>query len=462
MMLNNYELQQYFLDMIKEFLVSNPDKNLDYNFIYSQLMCFNIRNSQGPYQNIEPYFQEWANHFENNSNIKVFQVPDRKCFLWFSNGKMKGNEVKLYIPLDKDHIKQGGKQLFDYISSTNIEHQSKIANKIRNDNIVVRVNNMEDAKKVIDYVSQNSYLMEGMTRINPFLPSCNGIGITMDNSYSYNSTLCKIISNFLNQLKQYNRLDMFTVAELNKYIKANISNIEDPDLRDIYSLISKTTDRSFQLQDFLEHANNKLIDKYTADRERITSPKFYFEQAIKVTDIVHPQNTKEAILQYLKGYPNYFTNQEKAREGLLKYVQPGDVIGLMRLKLSENNIPIPHSDNELVDEYLKILLTKELNNENDKFFEILKNAYINTLNVYNEEQARVALQNLLLSGQTNYFTNRFGDRTRIKQQMGKVDIRKTILSNINLENLDINDISEIVNRFEQSVNGLEKSSQNTY
>lgn len=49
-MIDNYELMEYFLNIIKEFAISNPDKEITENFIYSQLMCFNIRKEQLPYQ----------------------------------------------------------------------------------------------------------------------------------------------------------------------------------------------------------------------------------------------------------------------------------------------------------------------------------------------------------------------------------------------------------------------------
>lgn len=457
----NYELQQYFLDYIKQFAISNPDREITKNFIYSRLAGFNIQNIQGPYEDARENFSGWLERYKYYSNINVFEIKDRKNFLWFANGEIKGNEIKLYIPLDKTHLKEGANQLFDFICTNSLEHQSKIADIIRNDNIVVRVNKMEDAKTIIDFVSENSYLKEGLLKVNPFLPNHNGIGITMDNSYSFNGTLCNIIGDFLNQLRKHNRLDMFNVEELNKYIKSVMNNIDDPDLKDIYSLVSKTTEPDFKLDDFINHANYKLIDIYNSKRERIVDPKFYLERAVIITNNKYPQNTKEAILQYLKNNPNYFTNKHKAREGLIKYVRPGDVISLMRTKLNENKIQIPNTDNELVDQYLKIVLNIQRRKENDNSFEILKNAYLNTLKVYDERQARVAIQTLLQTGETHYFTNKFGDRIKLKELIKKQDIMRIIISNIDIENLNIKNIKEIVNRFEQSI-FMDKKSKKTY
>ena len=453
--MSNYDLIQYFINMIGEFAISNPYKEIDKNFIYSQLMGFNIKNEQLPYYSISHEFENWKARYNNNPNINAFEV-DKRSFLWFANGKIKGNEVKLYIPMDYNHIKEGANQLFDFIASTGIEHQSKIANKIRNDNLVVRVNSLEDAEKIIDFVKNNSYIQEGLIKTNPFLTNFNGVGLAMDNNYSYNSTVCEILSNFINYLKQHNRFDLLTVDNLNQYIKNSITNIQDLELKDIYTLLSKTTDKNFKLQDFVSHADNKLIDKYTSDRKRITDPKYYLEEAIKITKQTHPKNCETAILEYLKGNSNYFTNTNRVRDGLTKYVHPGDLINLMRTKLNENNISIPNSDKELINNYIDLVLSDFYK----KQFEIISTAYKNTEIAYNQEQAIAAIRDLIVNNSIKYFTNRFNDRTNLRNNVVGHDIKRILLSGIDIQNLDIENVDEIINRFLNTIvvntNNLEK------
>lgn len=458
-MLSNYELQQYFFDNISQIVELNPTKEITKNFIYTQLTEFNVHNTQGPYQDVEYNFDYWINRYRDNSNIDVKRVQTRKFFLWFFNGELTGNEVKLYIPLDIHHLKEGANQLFDFISSINIKHQSKIAKIIRNDNIVVRVNSMEDANMIIDYVNSNAYIREGMLHVNPFLPSKNGVGITMDNCYSYNSSLGDLIYSFLNMLKQNNRLDLFNVQEFNKFVKGLIPTITDVEMKDIYSLISKVTTPNFKYQDFESHANNKLADKYTDDRKRITDPKFYFENAIKVTDKYYPGNAKSAIFSYMKGNSNLFTRKERVRDGLVKYVNPGDVINIMRSKLNENGIKRPNNDNNLVDQYLNIVLNKDFSKYNSNLFEIIKDAYINTSFAYNITQARYALRTLISNNELKYFTNQYKDRDRLKQNILGKEVIRIILSNIDINNLNINNVEEILMRFEETINSKNVSLQ---
>ena len=440
---NNYDLIQYFLNMMREFAISNPDKQITENFVYSNLIRFNINNNQYPNQNVKDNYDYWKGRYQNNSNIKVFEV-ESNSFLWFSNGKLNGNEIKLYIPMDYNHVQEGASRLFDFISSTNMTHQSKIASIIRNDNVVVRVTNLEDAKKVIDFVNSNYYIKEGMIKVNPFLPNCNGVGITMDNKFSFNSETSKLVSNFIEYMKSINRMDLITVDNFNSYIKNSISNVQDPDLKDIYTLLSKTTTKEFKLQDFVDHANNKLIDKYTDNRVRIVDPKYYLERCIRLTEKKHPGNSKAGLIQYLKSNPMYFTNDERAREGLIKYVKPRDLIPIMRTKLQENNIPIPQTDKELVEKYIDLVFVKNYVKE----FEIIKEAYKNTLDKYQQRHADVAFEQLYLNNNILYFTNDFNDRTKLEKQVLPLDVKKIILNNIDLNGLkDINNISEILYRF---------------
>lgn len=447
--MSNYELMNYFINYLKEIVVSNPDLPLDSNFVYSNLMVFNVENKRKPLESTRHLFDTFKNDFSYDNNIKVYTSECMQHFLFFEHGKLKGNEVKLYIPLDIEHLKYGAEDIFKFISSTGIAHQSKIADVIRNDDLVIRVNNLEDADKIIRYVTSNNYIKEGMIKVNPFLPQVGGVGITMDNNYSYNFTVSSLVANFLNYLKQINRLDCANIIEFNNYIKSEKRKIvEDLDLKDIYSLLEDVTTSDFKIDNFVSHAQSKLCDKYTSNRQRITDPNIYFESAIKETSVVHPENTRVAILSYLHFDPKYFTNKERSRDSLMKYVDPGNVISIMRTKLKNNNVVVPNSDKELIDKYLDLVLDKQ--NNYQRSFEIIKKAYQSTLACYSQEQADKAIEELLINKNIMYFTNRYKDRDNLKEIVNQ-DIRKVLLSNIDITNLNVNDIGEIINRFKEVI-----------
>ena len=79
--MSNYELQQYFFDMIKEFSISNPEKQIGKNFVYSQLTSFNISDDNEPAKDISDNFEYWMDRYENNSNIRVFEFQNKPFFV---------------------------------------------------------------------------------------------------------------------------------------------------------------------------------------------------------------------------------------------------------------------------------------------------------------------------------------------------------------------------------------------
>ena len=442
MLMNNYYAQQQFLNMIKEFAISNPDKEITSNFIYSNLAHYKINLDN--IQNTRPLFNYWQEIFKINNNVDVFEDSRMKSFCFFTNGRIRGNEIKIYIPLDINHLKEGAYQLFNFIASTGMEHQSKIADRIRSDNVVIRVNNLDDANKIINYVENNDYIKKGMLQINPFLPNYNGIGLTMDNNYSYNSNVADLICDFINELKKRNNLNACNVDNFHNYVGTRVPTMQDEDQKDICILIHSVTSPNFKINDFIEHVNYKMLDKYNG-RERITNPKIYFEEAVKTTYGVHPENAKVAISEYLKGNPNYFTNVNRSRESLIKHVSPGDLIPLMRSKLS---MP-PHSDSELINTYLSQLLDNYKSRDfyDSYVYNYIKTAYIKTRDKYNEAQAIGALRRLLVNSNPECFTGK-ECRDTLNEFINKgVDIKRIILSNIDINDLDVNDIDEIINRF---------------
>ncbi len=444
----NYESMAEFIQQIQKLALNNPNRNVDANFIYSMLIDFKITNEQGKWQNIEHFFSPLEASFENNPQINVFRTPKNRHFLYFTHGKLNGNEIKMYVPLKKEAISYGVKQIFDFIAQSGISHQSKLADTIRNDNVVIRVNSLEEAERVAYFLSNDPYIKRNMLKVNPFLPNYNGIGMTMDNNYSYNYEVATLLQNYVFYMKSRNCLASMTVDGFSNYVKNQCRDVSDLDLKDIYSLIASVTSKDFTLDDFFDHVYNKQIDIYE-DRSRVTHPMIYFERAIYETYKAHPGNVKSAIRHYMSGDPNYFTRTNMARAGLIKYVRPEMVKSILEDKLRVNGEVIPDDLDLLIDTYINLLLFRNQSNTlNDwQKLDIIKKAYNNTKKVYNDMQADGALRKLLLYGNSQSFTNRFGDRDEINTKVIGSDIRNIVLLGIDLENINIYDIDQIVARF---------------
>lgn len=367
--MNRYDQMQMFFNTILEFVFENPDNDINNNFVYS-LMCRyykinNLATFNFGTQHIvrDNYYQKWIDRYanikkRNNADISVYPWPNR-CFLNFSSGYTKGNEIKMYIPLDYNHLYEGANRLFDFITANKITHNSKIASFIRSDNVVVRVDELADMEKIINFVNNDVYIQEGMINVNPFLANYNGIGLAMDNTYSYNSETARMIFYFLNKVlhennyksnKQDPRIirnikNSFTIEKFHNFLKTMIPNMEkneEEDLVDIIRLLSKTTDPNFTIDNFYDHVNGKLVDKYDACGKKITDPLYYLEHAINVNSIFYPGYEKESLNKLINDN-NYdvFTRKEHVRDSLLKYIAPlskREIINIMKDKLKEHNI----------------------------------------------------------------------------------------------------------------------------
>ena len=209
--LDNPRLEEMdsFLKYIYEIKKSNPKIMITNSLVYREITRSGLKEND---MNIDRslisnqhLFPKWTERYMHHQGINVFCNPAWEYFLQFTNGDIYEDEfIKLYIPIDKEHLYEGANILFDFIESQNITHLSKISQEIRSDNIVVRLtkNDFANAQKIIDFVNNNTYLKEGLNKTNPFTPTYKGIGLMQEKGISYNNEISLIISNYI--LRSYN------------------------------------------------------------------------------------------------------------------------------------------------------------------------------------------------------------------------------------------------------------------
>ena len=450
--ITNYDKMQDFLNVIKKLALENKNREINSDLVYSLLINYGLDNTERV--SLKDKFVDFYDFFAHTPNLRVYEKTD-SAFLCFTNGKLNGNEVKLYAPFAKDKIAEAGRQIFTFLANNNITHQSEIATFERNDDLVIRVNTLEDAQKICDFIHSNPFLSENMLTVNPFLPNDNGIGLTMDNKYSFNFELSIAIANFVKILKSKNRVKDLNVESFNVFLENYIKEIKDLDLKDIYTLLCQTTSKDFNLSKFYAHAQNKAIDKYDIRHNRIVDPKYYLNQAILVTEKYYPGLAKEAMLKYLNGNIESFTRKEGAREGLVKYVPVNIAISIMSKELYgtvDNTVFFEEMVKEYVDKVInknKLMNddTQKLENLNvrvedpNEIIDIVTNAMQSTLTVYNDKQARGALLKLF-SGNPQGITNRFGDRERVNALLNRYSpqiIKNVIMNYVKEDEQTLND-----------------------
>ena len=207
-------------------------------------------------------FNTWKKHFRENDKIDVFVSPEWKYFCQFISKNQAAHNspehIKVYIPLDVNHIEEGAIQIFQFLTNANIPHLSKIGKKIRFDDIVIRLVKEEDASRLIDFVKHNPYLQEGLIKANPFAFQKDGIALACDGDESYNMTIASLVQMYIGERKRQQQLDMVSYGDFYRFIatcyKKEFVTQEDNQL-----------ERVFQYEWDEERKDNykRLLKKYT-------------------------------------------------------------------------------------------------------------------------------------------------------------------------------------------------------
>ena len=222
-----------FLNFIYEIKKSNPSLNIDRSLVYRELNRYGLKKEDMT-DNRELYnnhylFGHWFDTFYPVKNINAYCNPNWPYFFQFLNGNLENDKefLKLYIPIDAKHIKEGINILFKYVASLNIEHCSKVAQEVRSDNVIVRLKKGDyyNAMRIINFVNSNPYIREGLNKTNPFVPTISGVGIIEESGISYNKEIANMISRFVNKSFKENK-SRVTFEEFNLYMNDNMYNDE--------------------------------------------------------------------------------------------------------------------------------------------------------------------------------------------------------------------------------------------
>ena len=218
------EEMQKFLDFMYEIRKQNPNMIFTGNTVYSQLRDGGLPRSErdefGKGLDVRRFFDRWQKDFKGR---KTWTGVTSNFWYWFQfvNGTRGEKEfIKLYIPINMPHLYEGVKQLFDFIDREGIQHQSKVGQNMRIDNVIVRLKkgDVDSALKIIDFINNNRYLKTGLNKNNPFIPTIKGIGYMDEHGNSYNSDLSDLICAYLSDC--YNKgKSKASVEEFREYIK---------------------------------------------------------------------------------------------------------------------------------------------------------------------------------------------------------------------------------------------------
>lgn len=217
---------------LKELQELSKETRLSPDRIYTILSYYSI-----PYDeqnvSIENYFDRFINNFRNVPNANVFVDANWSYFCQFTNdptGSMYDtNPIKIYIPLRKEHLEENVNKIIMFMAKNNIIHRSKLAKKVRVDDLVLRVRDKNDANKVIYYIN-SAIPKEDLYECNPFCVNEGNVGLTMDRYMSYNEILSKYLCLYMsdiyykNEIASYESFKTFMQVHLRTLISKKAKN----------------------------------------------------------------------------------------------------------------------------------------------------------------------------------------------------------------------------------------------
>lgn len=385
-----------FFEKLKKIFKEKPEYlegNLG-KFIYNQLIFHDLGNQNEAQISIWDYFSDWDYKYNKNNKIINYEGD---YFYYFKHNEedILKDAIKLYIPMDSNHILEGVNQLFDFIIENNISHNSKVARKIRNDCVVVRVSNLDDAKKIIDFVKNNKYINEGLLKVNPFTLNVNGVGLAKDSHFSYNDEIAKSIANLIKILKEKDRLDSLNVDTFILYLEQlKDDNLFLNELHKLQLAVIKNKNLSF------EEFENTIYTKLTNKEELLK-------------DIIILQYRRKGLTETISAIQQFIVD-----ENIDKFVNVDGCNKKIKYNFTSNYIKQMLIDNGMsLEEYVNYLL------DDIKEIKILENAYKETFKECGAEQAKEAILQYVADGDDGYITS-------------ENDARHNVRNNIDYDNID--------------------------
>lgn len=223
--MNHAEISKFITTMAKVYM-QNPNLKITKGTIYHQLMIYNLSDSELRDNSLLDVFDNLKAYFAH-SRIDVFVSPLQKRFLQMQNvnaTSVSEKFIKIYMSFPKKSMEQCVKIIFDYIKENNIYSYSKIADEIRSDSVVLRLNCKEDALSVMNFVNSNSFLRNNAKLTNPFLLRYGICGVSYDDEMSYNSTISELMRDYFINLWKNNNLQGASLQNFYEFVNVSYQN----------------------------------------------------------------------------------------------------------------------------------------------------------------------------------------------------------------------------------------------
>lgn len=480
-----------FLKFFRDIAIQNPDHHFVQEEIYYHLTGFGLPSTEN-HKPIKYYFDNWTHYFENDAKLSVFVDPHWSYFCQFisADGKARASKdhLKVYIPLDSNHIEKGAKEIFEFLSKNGISHESKIGSQIRFDDIVIRLINPSDVSKLISFINDNSYIQEGLLPANPFTFNTNGIALAVDGTLSYNATVASMILFYINDKRSKNSLETINVNDFYNFVVNyynfvfsspeglnrlandfpwNSRRFESPEAqfvnyKNVFDLMIQSINNNFTFNDYISHyfeAADINLRKQKEEQLRNINMGIVSSKEDKMLSNETISKTNELLLQIIDAMNEKNNNQYAVFSNINRYL----ITGIPECITRKNNLrnlvinstfredlnQILKNNNKGFVEYAEELLSERKHhsivpNDNEKVVRntvekqvILRIKEIIEImsNKYGQRTAHINLEQYLKTGDPSKFTRDYNLRGRIVNSTFRSDLRQILA----YRNLTLND-----------------------
>ena len=471
MIMDNISRMNAFLELIKNAALAG--RKIDNSLVYGTLTRFGRRVVNN--EKISGNFDDFRNFFSEVDNIDVFVDKEDSYFCHFQNERSRFDfleMLKMYVPIDDEHINEAAKRIFSFMAANNLKHSSKVASVVRIDDLVIRVPDKKTLNMVRDFIRNDDYIREGLMNVNPFLPNDGMFSYAWDGYLSYNDTLANYIVMYINGLKRYNMLDSVSFRDFYIFIANTYKDVfengrgipeflrsmdKEPEVctgRDLatYEGVTKmlllTLDPKSKGYDTFIRAYDEVstLDRFEdcdlKMQESITKSMMIYDSAKNLNKETINKELNKYVPLWVKVYPAMVRKYgfEVADERFLRFFETANCDYLTR----DENVRTLIDNSRISPEIFKLLFIKM----KKKQANALMLASLETFYKYNYQQLYEALYDGE-KGSFDKFTSQNGVRKLVSDSINPGELRGILISTL----LDRDyDISSLPHEFDKLIN----------
>ena len=435
-----------FFQFYKKILKENKDININEEMIFNSLININIPNDQLDIE-IDSLFDEWKTKYIN------YDVTIKNDYIEMSKGNLEvTSKIKVFISLNYNHIYKNINKILNFLNDKSFV--IRISKIIRNDNIIILFDNIENVKLLDKFIQDN--INEGVLKPNPFTYIYNNIGLTIDGNISFCNTITRVIYEYLlskkDNIDEIQEVDFYNFI-IDKYNNEFInlstySNIKIPFVdnilyneksivyyKNLIELLLKSSEEKFNIDKFEKHfKDSNNLDKLIKDK---TTFNIYNSIILlKKLNTFDIPSTLDKLYKFIEtGNKKYITNKGSIRTYMLLNNFRQNIQNLLK----EKNIT-------LVDLYnsLKIYEDDIVTIDNNEISKNLKSIIKKMTELIDYKSAIDLIQIYIETNDISVITR----ENNIRKDIIDKDIRNLVLKLLIKENISF---SEYVDNIEEYI-----------